>query len=109
MSGISTHVLDTTLGSPAAGMAVRLERKDGEAWTVLASDRTDEDGRCRRLLDNAPPGRYRLIFATGDYLQAIDRATVFPEIEIAFQVSGGAHYHLPLLLAGNGYTTYRGS
>jgi len=109
MSGISTHVLDTALGKPAAGVAVRLEKKEGEAWVVVGSSNTDSDGRCRDLLPNAAAGVFRLTFATGEYFQTMGRESIYPEIAVTFKTSGVAHYHLPLLLTDNSYTTYRGS
>ena len=109
MSGITTHVLDTALGKPAAGVAVRLEKKQGEAWVLLGASKTDADGRCRDLLPNAAAGVFRLTFATGEYFQAMGRKSIYPEIAVTFITSGDAHYHLPLLLTDNSYTTYRGS
>jgi 5-hydroxyisourate hydrolase len=97
------------LGRPAAGVAVRLERKDGEAWTCVATGVTDTDGRCRDLKQNAGEGIYRLMFNTGDYLRRQGRVSIYPEVSIPFICGGEASYHLPLLLSDNGYTTYRGS
>jgi 5-hydroxyisourate hydrolase len=109
MSVITTHVLDTALGKPAAGVGVRLERFDEDSWLLLAESATDADGRCRNLDANAPPGLYRLTFATGSYLKGQGRTSIYPQICILFQCRGEAHYHLPLLLSDNSYTTYRGS
>ncbi len=109
MSAITTHVLDTTLGKPAAGIAVHLEMRENDAWIALADGATDADGRCRSLAPEAPAGVYRLTFETGAYFSAQGRATIYPEISITFDCSGEAHYHLPLLLSDNSYTTYRGS
>ena len=108
MSGISTHVLDTSLGRPAAGIAVTLERWDLDAWLPCASATTDADGRAKELL--APSaiiaGRYRLTFATGGYFQH----ALYPEVTITFNVDADqASYHIPLLLNPFGYTTYRGT
>lgn len=109
MSGITTHVLDTVLGKPAAGVEVRLERLEGAAWLPISVSATDADGRCRDLIAQAAPGTYRLTFSTGVYLGRRGRSTIYPQISITFNCSGEAHYHLPLLLSDNGYTTYRGS
>jgi len=109
MSRITTHVLDTMRGKPAAGIAVRLERRENDSWAQVASSATDTDGRCRDLADDAPAGIYRLTFATGDYFVAASRGSIYPEIAIVFECAGDAHYHLPLLLSDNSYTTYRGS
>jgi 5-hydroxyisourate hydrolase len=114
MKGISTHILDLVLGKPAKGMPLRLE-KQGTAgdWRLLTSGRADQDGRCAQLLpegDNLSPGVYRLIFDTASYyaLQKVD--VLYPVVEVIFQArAGDSHFHIPLLLSPNGYTTYRGS
>jgi 5-hydroxyisourate hydrolase len=116
MSGISTHILDTSLGRPAAGVQVTLEREAPDdyaaPWMHCATGVTDADGRCRPLLDagKVVAGRHRLHFAVEPYFAALNQATLYPEITIAFVVeSDGAGYHIPLLLNPFGYTTYRGS
>ncbi len=109
MSRITTHVLDTVLGKPAGGVAVRLEMKHGAAWTAISAGETDVDGRCNNLALDADAGEYRLTFATGAYLARNGRTGIFPEIAITFMCGGEAHNHLPLLLSDNSYTTYRGS
>jgi 5-hydroxyisourate hydrolase len=109
MSAITTHILDVVLGKPAAGIAVRLECRGDSEWLAIASSQTDGDGRCRELALNAAPGVYRLTFQTGDYLARSGRKSIYPEISIVFICGGEAHYHMPLLLSDNSYTTYRGS
>lgn len=109
MSRITTHVLDTTLGRPAAGIAVALEAMKNGLWMPLAASATDGDGRCRNLANDAPEGSYRLTFATGAYMAQRGRASIYPEISVTFRCSSDEHYHLPLLLGDNSYTTYRGS
>jgi 5-hydroxyisourate hydrolase len=109
MSVITTHVLDTVLGKPAAGISVRLEKQEGSAWAAISTGATDVDGRCRDLAPNAEGGVYRLTFDTGTYLKRNGRSTIYPEISITFICGDDAHYHLPLLLSDNSYTTYRGS
>jgi 5-hydroxyisourate hydrolase len=109
MSAITTHVLDAVLGAPAVGVAVRLETLQDELWTDVSEGATDVDGRCRGLADDAEAGVYRLTFATRFYLAAQGRSSIYPEIAITFECSGDVHYHLPLLLSDNSYTTYRGS
>jgi 5-hydroxyisourate hydrolase len=133
MSTVSTHVLDTVLGKPAAGVGVRLEKQEtsgwievthGEGtetpwtervhnisgpWAEVSCSATDADGRCRDLARDLPAGVYRIVFDTGPYLQSQRRASVYPEVTITFTCAGEAHYHLPLLLSDNSYTTYRGS
>jgi 5-hydroxyisourate hydrolase len=112
MSTITTHVLDTVLGKPAAGVGVRLERLErleGDGWIEIARSATDADGRCRDLTASAAPGVYRLLFDTAAYLTAHGRAGIYPQISVTFTCGSDPHYHLPLLLSDNGYTTYRGS
>lgn len=100
MSQVSTHVLDTALGRPAAGIAVALEHDEA----VVARGTTDRDGRIADLgPDRLQPGTYRLRFDTADL------SAFFPEVLIAFVVADGDHLHVPLLLSPHGYTTYRGS
>jgi len=113
MSGITTHVLDTASGRPAAGVAVRLEKQKGESWQLLGTGQTDGDGRLRELL--APDyalmqGTYRITFETGAYFSRIGVKTFFPSASIIFTVEDPAqHFHVPLLLSPFGYSTYRGS
>lgn len=114
MSAITTHVLDTVLGKPAAGIAVRLERHEFDRrkagrWAPVSASETDSDGRCRDLAQDATAGTYRLTFDTGEYLKRNGRKSLYPEISITFTCTGKTHYHLPLLLSDNSYTTYRGS
>lgn len=133
MSAITTHVLDTMLGKPAAGIAVRLEKQDGGGWievvrtegpgapwtervadmsgpwTEVSSGVTDADGRCRDLAPDLPVGVYRLVFDTASYFRSQRRASIYPEVSITFTCADEGHYHLPLLLSDNSYTTYRGS
>ena len=109
MSRITTHILDTVLGKPAAGVMVRLERQEGGEWVTVSSGVTDQEGRCRDLCDEATAGRYRLAFQTGAYFISAGRRSIYPEIAIIFACGEEPHYHLPLLLSENSYTTYRGS
>jgi 5-hydroxyisourate hydrolase len=115
MSGITTHVLDTARGRPAAGVPVTLEVKgdEGEGWRVVGRGATDADGRLRDLLpaDFAfRAGDYRLTFDAGAYLAAAGEPGFYTEVVVSFIVrDAAAHYHVPLLLSPYGYSTYRGS
>jgi 5-hydroxyisourate hydrolase len=109
MSKITTHVLDTVLGKPAASVAIGLQRKGDDGWHEAGRGETDKDGRCANLAEDAVAGVYRLTFATGNYLSQQGRASIYPEVTITFKCGQEAHYHLPLLLSDNSYTTYRGS
>jgi 5-hydroxyisourate hydrolase len=105
-ASLSTHVLDTASGRPAAGVAVTLRATDG---TVLAEAVTDGDGRVGALADDLPAGDLRLRFDTGAWYSARGEATFYPEVVVAFTVAEGEHHHVPLLLSPYGYSTYRGS
>jgi 5-hydroxyisourate hydrolase len=110
---ISTHVLDTARGGPAAGVPVWLARSSEYGVEEIGQASTDADGRVREIGPEHPePGTYRLTFGTGEYLAASQGAgpPFFPEVTVTFTVDGQApHYHVPLLLSPFGYTTYRGS
>lgn len=113
---ITTHVLDVARGKPAEGVPVELERQSaGGAWTRLGAGATDADGRCKTLFPaGAPlePATYAIRFDTAAYFAKIGLTDAFyPEARIVFTVRAGAgsHFHVPLLLAPFGYSTYRGS
>lgn len=111
---VSTHVLDTSLGAPAANIAVTLARvEQHDAVTVLASGVTNADGRVAALVPDAGPlrgGHYRLSFDVARYFAASERSSFYERISIDFVVADDPqHYHVPLLLSPFGYSTYRGS
>ncbi len=110
---ISTHVLDTARGRPAAGVPVRLELKAEGGWRGLGRGTPDADGRQRNLLregDALEEGDYRLVFDAGAYFEAQGAEGFYAEVTVAFVVrDASAHYHVPLLLSPYGYSTYRGS
>lgn len=114
MSAITTHVLDTALGCPAAGVPVRLERVPdgaGRQTESLASAITNNDGRVSELgPQRLEAGTYRLTFATATYHETTGQSCFFPEVAITFVLADPAqHYHVPLLLSPFTYSTYRGS
>ncbi|HEY0321986.1 MAG TPA: hydroxyisourate hydrolase [Pyrinomonadaceae bacterium] len=114
MSAITTHVLDTSKGSPAGGVPVSLELElDDGAWHTLGKGTTDADGRLRDLLPPDKPltiGTYRLIFDTETYWRAHNVEGFYPFVHVVFSIlDTDAHYHVPLLLSPYGYSTYRGS
>lgn len=115
MGRLTTHVLDTARGCPAAGLRVELFRIDGPG-AALADMVTNADGRCDAPLlegDAFQNGHYALIFHAGAYLRSHASGLPDPlfldEIPIRFGISSDAHYHVPLLLSPFGYSTYRGS
>ncbi len=116
MSGISTHILDLSLGLPAAGIHVALEREAPDdyaaAWIPCAAGSTNADGRLNPLLpvDEVLAGKHRLTFATAPYFKLLELPTLYPEIVITFIVAADhTSYHIPLLLSPFGYSTYRGT
>lgn len=112
-SPITVHVLDTSRGKPAAGVAVLLEKADGKAWRELATAKTNGDGRVETLLPRSKPlpaGIYRVTFESGAYFAASKTKTFYPRIIVHFEVADPKeHYHIPLLLSPFGYSTYRGN
>ncbi|TWT76113.1 5-hydroxyisourate hydrolase precursor [Posidoniimonas polymericola] len=113
MSPITTHVLDTSVGRPAAGVRVELYTtgEDSEP-SELAAGVTNADGRLADLLGpgGLEAGTYTLRFDTGAYFAALGIEAFFPRVEITFRFDPtGGHYHVPLLLSPFGYSTYRGS
>jgi 5-hydroxyisourate hydrolase len=113
-SRITTHVLDTARGKPAAALKVVLESLTGaKEWKELARGETDADGRVSELVGESvplPAGVYRLTFLTAPYFQSVGVAGFYPYITVVFELKEPVtHYHVPLLLSPFGYSTYRGS
>lgn len=114
MSQITTHILDTSLGKPAEGVAIQLhQQQDNGEWTLLGEGHTNSDGRIADLLGNdviLPAGTYRMHFATAAYFEQQNLQVFYPWADVVFTITGdGQHYHIPLLLNPFGYSTYRGS
>jgi 5-hydroxyisourate hydrolase len=111
MSTVTTHILDTSVGQPAAGVAVTLQQRRGDETIDLGQASTDPDGRVRDLgPDQLPPGSYRLVFAIGSYFSDRGVDAFYPHVAVDFVVAdSAAHYHVPLLVAPYAYSTYRGS
>ena len=110
MSQLTTHVLDTALGRPAADVPVVLSGLvDGE-WTLLGSGVTDADGRARSLgPSSVPAGTYRFVFDTAAYFASTGQASFLPQVVVVFDVADSSHYHVPVLVSPFAYSTYRGS
>lgn len=113
---LTTHVLDTARGRPAAGLRVELFRIEDGRRERLADTRTNDDGRTDAPIlpeDAFRPGTYELVFHAGAWLRAGGQAGAEPpfldEVPIRFGMAEEAHYHVPLLLSPYGYSTYRGS
>ncbi|MEU6087234.1 hydroxyisourate hydrolase [Streptomyces sp. NPDC047085] len=124
-ASVSTHILDTSIGRPAEGVAIQLAARSGREadWQALGGSATDADGRCKDL-PALPEGttHVRLDFAVEPYFEKKQAdaqqdapanrdsgAVFFPEVAITFAVNPGEHYHVPLLLNPFGYSVYRGS
>ena len=111
---LSTHVLDTAAGRPVGGVVVILSQESSDGWQAIGHGVTDADGRCTTLLGDRELERanYKLRFEVAPYFskQSITIGSLYPYVEIVFSVANvSQHYHIPLLIAANGYTTYRGS
>ncbi|XP_021263954.1 cadherin-1-like isoform X1 [Numida meleagris] len=111
---LTTHVLNTATGLPAAGLALRLAQlgEPGGQWTELAQRWTDADGRCLPLLPpgQAEAGTYKLRFETAAYWQGLGYTSFYPFVEVVFTITDPAQkLHVPLLISPYSYTTYRGS
>ncbi len=117
MSQLTTHILDTSKGKPAAGVTVVLFQQDPvdpvtAAWRQIVIGTTNADGRIPDLLNKdavLEPGTFKLKFETKEYFEAQGSQTFYPYVEIVFTINDGEHYHVPLLLNPFGYSTYRGS
>jgi 5-hydroxyisourate hydrolase len=106
MPSLSTHVLDTAGGRPAAGLRITLESSDG---TLLAEGVTDADGRIADLGADLAADDHVLRFDTGAWFADQGVTAFYPEVVVTFAVGDDEHYHVPLLLSPFGYSTYRGS
>lgn len=112
MSQVTSHVLDTSKGKPAAGVQVVLYHNNGDTYTQIAAAFTDADGRVSGLLPLSEPlaeGNYKLGFSTGDYFKREGISSFYPWIDIVFTIIDSSHYHIPLLVSPFGYSSYRGS
>ena len=109
---LTTHVLDTARGRPAAGMRVTVEARDGERWAPVGDGVTDADGRVPGLVASGAlrAGVHRVTFATGDWFDAEGIEGFYPVVTVVCLIEDPqGHYHVPLLLSPYGYSTYRGS
>jgi 5-hydroxyisourate hydrolase len=112
MSGITSHVLDTTLGKPAEGIEVTLEIAcEDSGWAGIGKGTTNADGRVADLSEGETrPGHYRISFGVADYFERFKTDSFYPVVRIEFEISDPSqHFHVPLLLNPFGYSTYRGS
>lgn len=109
---LSTHILDINKGLPAKEVSITLYKLNpANEWVKVASKVTDDNGRIPDFLpankDNT--GTYKLKFETEPYFQAQGLKSIYPFVEIVFKIEGSSHYHIPITMSANGYSTYRGS
>lgn len=110
---LSTHMLDINRGQPAPHVAVTLYKLDSIAdhWKQIQTGETDDNGRVADLLplpkDNT--GIYKLKFETEPYFKAQHQKSIYPYVEVVFRIEGKGHYHIPITMSANGYSTYRGN
>jgi 5-hydroxyisourate hydrolase len=112
MSQLTTHILDTTKGKPAAGIVIALYQQHQSDWKEIVRGITNHDGRITDWLPKdefLPHGEYKLKFETGDYYKQLMISSFYPFVEVIFSITDSSHYHVPLLLNPFGYSTYRGS
>jgi len=111
-SHITTHVLDTSTGTPANNMLITLKGLRGNEWKPMSVGFTNNDGRISDVLPSGRlliPGTYMMTFKTSSYYESHSQKGFYPEVSIQFTVADNSHYHIPLLINPFGYTTYRGS
>ncbi|MFT6924948.1 MAG: 5-hydroxyisourate hydrolase [Psychromonas sp.] len=117
-SPITTHILNTSLGKPAANVQTQLFVLNGKEWQLLSSAVTNDDGRINHWESNTwyknkDPQQlfatYKIVFELDDYWLQQNTPAFYPSAEICFRIQDSKHHHIPLLLAAYGYSTYRGS
>jgi len=113
MTQITSHILDTSRGSPANDVLITLMQQKGDDWLMLGSASTDADGRVADFIgsdDVLDAGIYKLTFYLAAYYETLSQPSFYPYVEVVVDIEGdGQHYHVPLLLNPFGYSTYRGS
>ena len=111
---LSTHILDINRGEPAQGVEIalyKLSSSTPEHWVQVSTSKTDINGRITNFLPNTSDntGTYMLKFYTEPYFQIQELKSIYPFVEIIFKVEGKGHYHIPITMSANGYSTYRGN
>lgn len=111
MAGISTHILNASIGQPAIAVVVKLQKQLGDSYVLLDTQHTDQDGRIQAFsLDWFEQGNYQLVFEVAVYFEQQQVESFYPRVTIDFKVANTAqHYHVPLLISPFSYSTYRGS
>lgn len=113
MNGITSHVLDTSIGKPAENIGIVLDKETASGWQQIYVGATNADGRVPNMIlegTRVEPGTYRLTFDTAPYFAAAGEPSFYSRVEIFFEIKDPSqHYHVPLLISPFGYSTYRGS
>ena len=108
---LSTHILDINKGQPANNVNIVLYKLVSNQWIRITEGKTDENGRITNFLptniDNS--GTYRLSFLVKEYFENQGLKSIYPYIDVVFNIEGTGHYHIPITLSANGYSTYRGN
>lgn len=109
---LSTHILDIGKGMPAADVEIILFKlQDDKSWKQIDKAVTDNNGRISNFLsnDNDNSGIYKLQFNTKEYFEEQDLNSIYPFVDVVFEIKGNGHYHIPITMSANGYSTYRGN
>lgn len=110
---LSTHILDVTRGIPASDVRVELFKFNPETneWQLQKTEKTAKNGRIANFVpaEGSDNGIYKLRFYTAPYFKSQNLKSVYPYIEIVFEMTGNGHYHIPLTVSANGYSTYKGN
>lgn len=108
---LSTHILDISKGQGASNVLVQLEKLDGKKWVAIDESKTDSNGRIKEFLkmNNSNVGVYKLIFMVKPYFESQKLESFYPFVEVVFEIKDNEHYHVPITLSANGYSTYRGN
>ena len=108
---LSTHILDISKGQGASNVVVQLEKLDGKKWLAIDESKTDSNGRIKEFLKmkTSNIGVYKLIFMVKPYFESQKLESFYPFVEVGFEIKDNEHYHVPITLSANGYSTYRGN
>lgn len=110
---LSSHILDVSQGTPAVGVAIKLEKYNAttKVWTFIEEKNTDQNGRITDFLSdtNSNVGIFRLTYFTQPYFKKLGVESFYPFIEVVFEIKDTQHYHVPITLSAFGYATYRGN
>ena len=108
---LSTHILDISKGQPAPNVRIALYKTVSNQWVKISDGITDDNGRIKNFLpmniDNS--GTYKLSFFVKEYFENQGLKSIYPYVDVVFDIEGNGHYHIPITISANGYSTYRGN